>query len=312
MAGSRRRSVTVVAVALLLVAAGWVVPRWWVQVASPTPTPVPTAALESARAALPGLAVVEPLPLTEYEREFFGDPWADVDGNGCDTRNDVLGRWLTTQVRDPIVNCVVESGRLHDPYTGHVIDFRRGPSTSAAVQIDHVVALADAWRKGASHWLPGHALAFANDPANLIPVDGAANQAKGAADAAGWLPPNRGFRCAYVVQQILVKDAYGLGVSATELATLQEVLGGDCPVGASSARAAGAGHTEAVGEEVMSAARCPHCRSAPVASSHGHRVFGASQERRDARVPDRRHSRLQRHRPGDRPRVRVPAAAPPR
>ncbi|SEE85280.1 Protein of unknown function [Ruania alba] len=217
--------ITVVALAA---AVAWVFPRWWDQVAPMPPTPVARETLREARAALPELTVVEPLPLEDYDRRFFGDPWADVDGNGCDTRNDVLGLWLTDQVRDSTVPCVVESGTLHDPYTGHVIDFRRGPATSAAVQVDHVVALADAWRKGGREWAPERALAFANDPANLIPTDGAANQEKGADDAAGWLPPNEGFRCAYVAQQILVKDAYGLGIAPAELAALTEVLDGEC------------------------------------------------------------------------------------
>src|SRR5699024_10892595 len=94
-----------------------------------------------------------------------------------------------------------------------------------------VVALADAWRKGADVWPATLALAFANDPANLIAVDGPTNQDKGAADAAHWLPPDDRFHCAYAVQQILVKDAYAVGVSAEELGALTDVVH-TCPVGA--------------------------------------------------------------------------------
>ncbi|UFU03275.1 HNH endonuclease family protein [Ruania suaedae] len=281
----RPRAATVVLAVILAAATAYVAPHWWAQVAGPAPTPVARATLEAARTALPRLAVVEPLELEDYEREFFGPAWADVDGNGCDTRNDVLGTWLADQVRDPLVACVVESGRLHDPYTGHVIDFRRGPATSSAVQVDHVVALADAWRKGGHTWAPGYAQAFANDPANLIPVDGAANLDKGAADAAGWLPPNTGFRCAYVVQQILIKAAYGLGVSATELAALREVLAQRC----------GAAQADA----------CAGCRRTRITSDQHMSIGG----RESTDVPDRRDPGVQRHRSGDRPRVRVPAAA---
>jgi hypothetical protein len=110
---------------------------------------------------------------------------------------------------------VVLTGILDDPYGGATIDFVRGPD-SAAVQIDHVVALSDAWQKGAQQWSADTREEFANDPANLLAVDGPINQAKGAGDAATWLPPSTGYRCAYVAQQIRVKAAYGLWVTQAE------------------------------------------------------------------------------------------------
>ena len=179
--------------------------------------PVTAAELAAARAALDGLEVKGRAPRTGYEREVFGEAWADVDGNGCDTRNDVLARDLLDPVfRDGTTDCVVQSGTLQDPYGGERRAFLRGPETSPEVQIDHVVALADAWQKGAQDWDAVTRTAFANDPANLLAVDGDLNQAKGAGDAATWLPPHRPFRCRYVMRQVEVKAAYRLWVTAAE------------------------------------------------------------------------------------------------
>ena len=86
-----------------------------------------------------------------YDRDLFGFRQTDDDGNGCDVREDVLARDLT-DVRYRQHGCKVESGTLADPYTGKTIHFVRGARTSSAVQIDHVVALENAWRSGASTW----------------------------------------------------------------------------------------------------------------------------------------------------------------
>lgn len=150
----------------------------------------------------------------DYDRAAFGAAWADVDGNGCDTRNDVLRRDLLGAAVEAD-GCVVLSGVLLDPYTGGEIAFERG-SRSGDVQIDHVVALAAAWRTGASAWPPAVREAFANDPANLLAVAGATNEDKGASDAAEWLPPDPGYRCVYVLRQVRVKAAYGLAVTSDE------------------------------------------------------------------------------------------------
>ena len=183
--------------------------------------------LAAGRAALGSLAVRGRAPTTGYERERFGQAWADTDRNGCDTRNDVLRRDLVEAVTQ---DCVVLSGTLDDPYSGVLIPFARGPD-SAAVQIDHVVALSDAWQKGAQAWSAAQREAFANDPANLLAADGPANQEKGAGDAATWLPPNRGYRCVYALRQVRVKAAYGLWVTAAERDALERELG-RCVVGA--------------------------------------------------------------------------------
>lgn len=155
-------------------------------------------------------------PKTGYDRALFGQAWADVDRNGCDTRNDMLKRDLTAIAYTNSVPCKVQSGTLADPYTGTTISFLRGSATSSAVQIDHVVALSDAWQKGAQQLTTEQRMAFANDPLNLQATDGPTNMRKGAGDAATWLPPNKGFRCEYVARQISVKATYSLWVTRAE------------------------------------------------------------------------------------------------
>ncbi|MEP9395106.1 MULTISPECIES: HNH endonuclease family protein [Gordonia] len=175
-------------------------------------------------------------PKTGYSREQFGQSWTDDvnvdDGhNGCDTRNDILRRDLDDVVLKPGTNgCVVASGTLHDPYTGTSVPFIRGTTTSSEVQIDHVVALADAWQKGAQQLTPERRADFANDPRNLQATIGRVNQQKSAGDAATWLPPDTAYRCTYAARQIEVKAAYDLWVTAAERDALERILRG-CGVG---------------------------------------------------------------------------------
>ncbi|WP_432506689.1 HNH endonuclease family protein [Kineococcus arenarius] len=166
-------------------------------------------------------------PRTGYERDLFGTAWADVDANGCDTRNDVLRRDLTATVL-AAGGCTVLTGTLADPYSGRSIAFTRGVGTSDDVQIDHVVALSDAWQKGAQGWDTTTRLRFANDPLNLLAVDGPLNAQKGDGDAATWLPPNRTYRCAYVARQVAVKVRYRAWVTAAEKDAIAGVLD-TCP-----------------------------------------------------------------------------------
>jgi hypothetical protein len=187
----------------------------------------PTATVRPGRAVttLASLTVKGRAPKTGYDRALFGQAWADVDRNGCDTRNDVLRRDLTAYTLKAGTNgCLVLKGTLRDPYTGRTISFVRGPGTSTAVQIDHVVALSDAWQKGAQRWTTGRRTAFANDPLNLLAVDGPTNERKGDGDAATWLPPRKAFRCAYVARQIAVKKRYGLFVTAAERDAMVRIL----------------------------------------------------------------------------------------
>jgi Protein of unknown function (DUF1524) len=166
-------------------------------------------------------------PKTGYAREEFGSPWADVDRNGCDTRDDVLNRdLLAREWRPGTHGCVVVAGVLHDPYTGERLDFAK--ADAAAVQIDHVVSLSDAWQKGAAQWDARRRLAFANDPLDLLAVDGPTNEGKGDGDAATWLPPQRSYRCRFVARQVAVKAKWHLSVTPAEHDAIARVLS-RCP-----------------------------------------------------------------------------------
>ncbi|MFJ6419228.1 HNH endonuclease family protein [Paeniglutamicibacter sp. NPDC091659] len=167
---------------------------------------------------------------TGYDRDLFGAGWNDPDRNGCDARNDILGRDLQNVTAKPgTQGCVITSGTLQDPFTGQMIDFIRGQGTSTKVQIDHLVALSDAWQKGAQHMSPQERLAFANDPLNLLAVDGPSNASKGDGDAATWLPPKKGFRCDYVARQTAVKAKHGLWMTKAEHDVIQRILTIQCP-----------------------------------------------------------------------------------
>ncbi|WP_426767183.1 HNH endonuclease family protein [Pseudarthrobacter sp. 1G09] len=166
-------------------------------------------------------------PKTGYTRDEFGPAWADTDRNGCDTRNDILARDLTGETFKPgTSNCVVLTGTLADKYTGTTINFVRGQGTSSAVQIDHVVALSDAWQKGAQQLSADQRKELANDPLNLMAADGPTNGAKGDKDAATWLPPNKAFRCEYVTRQAAVKAKYHLWVTRAEHDAIGGILQG--------------------------------------------------------------------------------------
>ena len=187
------------------------------------------ASADSALDVLATIPVKGRAPKTGYSRDQFGQAWADTDRNGCDTRNDMLRRDLTDLALKPGTrDCVVLSGVLNDPYTAALINFLRGESTSAAVQIDHVVALSDAWQKGAQQLTASQRLSFANDPLNLLAVDGPSNQQKSDGDAATWLPANKSYRCDYVARQISVKSSYGLWVTRAEHDAMARILAG-CP-----------------------------------------------------------------------------------
>src|SRR5699024_10622550 len=207
--------------------------------ATSAPAPEPTASPEPAVPA-PSAAPIEPgaallaaqalpvkgrAPKTGYDRDLFGSGWVDVDRNGCDTRNDLLARDLTQVDTKPGTGgCVVLRGTLVDPYGGATLAFVRGNTTSTAVQIDHVVALSDAWQKGAQGWEAGVRVAFANDPLNLLAVDGPLNASKGDGDTATWLPPRKDVRCAYVARQVAVKAKYGAWVTQAERDAMVQVL----------------------------------------------------------------------------------------
>jgi hypothetical protein len=204
--------------------------------AVPTPTPpasrgtddlIAAAAPRTALALLGTLAVRGRAPKTGYSRAEFGAAWTDTDRNGCDTRDDILRRDLTgVTLRAGTHRCVVVAGTLAGPYTGRTISFAK--SDASAVQVDHVVSLSDAWQTGAQSWPAAKRLAFANDPLDLLAVAGSANAAKSDSDAASWLPPNKGYRCAMVARQTAVKAKYGLWVKPAERDAIARVLAA-CP-----------------------------------------------------------------------------------
>jgi hypothetical protein len=173
----------------------------------------------------------------DYRRDAFGDSWTDDNPapgghNGCDTRNDILDRDLVDKTYVSIKRCpnAVASGTLHDPYTNATVPFVRGAQVGAAVQIDHIVPLALAWDLGARSWTDDMRVRFANDPANLLAVDGPANQDKGDKEPATWMPPNHAFWCQYAVQFANVLRGYGLAVDAPSAAVLRDAAA-TCPTG---------------------------------------------------------------------------------
>jgi uncharacterized protein DUF1524 len=187
--------------------------------------PLETAARGTALAAVDSLTVKGRAPKTGYSRDRFGSPWADTDSNGCDTRDDILKRDLK-DVKFTGGSCKVSAGALEpDPYGGEDVTYARGRSL---VDIDHLVALSDAWQKGAKYWDAGKRIALANDPLNLLAVGAAPNRSKGDGDASTWLPPNKAYRCTYVAAQVAVKKKYGLWVTSAEKAAMKKTLSA-CP-----------------------------------------------------------------------------------
>ncbi|GBE64745.1 calcium-binding protein [Mycobacterium sp. MFM001] len=184
----------------------------------------------AASAKLAALPIKGRAPKTGYQRSLFGQAWSDdvtvtYGHNGCDTRNDILRRDLVEVELKPGSNgCTVLSGVLIDPYTGSTVEFHRGEGTSSRVQIDHVVALSDAWQKGAQQWDADKRRNFANDPANLQATTGSVNEQKGDGDAATWLPPNKSYRCTYVSRIVDVKATYGLWVTQAEHDAIAGIL----------------------------------------------------------------------------------------
>ncbi|MDY5152513.1 HNH endonuclease family protein [Actinobaculum suis] len=165
----------------------------------------------------------------DYDRAEFGlgHGWPDTDGDGCNERNEILGQQLQNpkywKGKNTPPHCVVGTGTLNDPYSGKKIHFNREKNPNS-VQIDHVVALYDAWEKGAAQWVPAKRFALATDPLNLLAVSGHENESKGHSDAASWLPPNTAFHCEYVSRQVAVKQKYEIAVTAEERAAMVEVL----------------------------------------------------------------------------------------
>lgn len=226
----RRRRIVLVAV-VLIGTLGWIVVKEWLNLPLMSPdsqsqqSELASSSGEVARDALATLPTKGRAPKTGYKRSQFGDGWAKA--GGCDTRNVILRRDLTNAVLGDD-NCKVQAGALSDPYTGQRIAFKRGANSSGAVQIDHVVALSNAWQTGAQQLSSEQRISLANDPLELLAVDGPANQQKGDGDAATWLPSNKPFRCQYIARQIAVKKKYSLWVTPPERTAMERILA-SCP-----------------------------------------------------------------------------------
>ena len=176
---------------------------------------------DDALTVLNSLSVKGRAAKTGYARTQF-PAWSDLNRNGCDTRNEILSRDLTAVVyKDGTRDCKVISGSLLDPYSGKVIIFS---STKSTIDIDHVVALSNAWQTGAAYFDKSKREEIANDPLNLLAVDSSLNRQKGDGDAATWLPPLKSYRCDYVARQIAVKAKYALWVTAPEKGAIVKIL----------------------------------------------------------------------------------------
>ena len=179
------------------------------------------AAPIDALVALNNLEVKGRAPKTGYARSQFPH-WSDPDRNGCDARNDTLKRDLTNiTYKAGTRECKVIAGQLLDPFSGKVITFS---PTKVVIDIDHVVALSNAWQTGAAYFDKGKRSQIANDPLNLLAVDSKLNRQKGDGDAATWLPPSKAFRCEYVARQVAVKAKYGLWVTKPEKVAIDKIL----------------------------------------------------------------------------------------
>ena len=197
--------------------------------ASSTSKPTPGAQLARQRLAA---LVVRPRPHgTEgYERDAFGSSWSDIDGNGCNQRDDVL-------LRDGVKGTVrvgeqgrcdhdVLAGTWVDPYTGRTLRFTdlKDLHQAQAIQIDHIVPLAEAWVSGAKSWSEDRRRQYANTLSVLLAVDGPTNESKGDDDPGAWRP-RKGFQCTYAVRWIAIKTTWHLAVDPSEVAALRQMLG---------------------------------------------------------------------------------------
>ncbi|WP_242670288.1 HNH endonuclease family protein [Mycobacterium decipiens] len=197
-----------------------------------------TAVDENIGALLAQLTVVDSLPnVTGYERGCsrsqacsFGPAWSDPsDHSACSTRDRILRVQLTDVVfAADLHECRIESGTLHDLYTGDVVHYSASGGT--AVHIDHLFAVHRAWNAGAWHWDQSRRAAFANDPVNLLAVSARANLSKGDAGL-DWLPPNQGYRCAYIARYLAVAVVYDLAITISD----RDVAQSQCPAGATIA-----------------------------------------------------------------------------
>lgn len=157
-----------------------------------------------------------------YDRDALFGGWTDDDGDGCDTRSEVLQRDSEVAVTFGS-GCTVATGRWTSPYDGAMW------TLASDVDIDHVVPLAEAWASGirADGWPASRRVAYANDLGydwSLLAVTDNVNQSKGDRDPAEWLPPSPEARCTYAVQWVSVKHRWDLSVDTSEQSALTSLL----------------------------------------------------------------------------------------
>lgn len=186
--------------------------------ATPTAETEPPAALD----VLENITIAEDHPMDGYDREtqFAPSGWTDTTGNGCTTREDILARDLdqNTIVTD---DCTVEYGQITDAYSGTTIEHNNG---SSQVDIEHVVAVGQAWRNGAHAWDNDTRQQFYQDQENLIAVSASENQAKGSKDASEYLPEDQSSYCQFAASTVYIKDKYDLNMNPAEHQTLEGIL----------------------------------------------------------------------------------------
>lgn len=183
----------------------------------------PTAADEhdSAFEVLQEITVVEDHPMNEYDRESFApNGWIDANSSGCTTREDILARDLN-ETSIALDSCTVEYGQTVGAYSGEQIEHVQG---SSEVDIEHVVAIGQAWRNGAHAWDETTRQEFYQDQENLIAVGSSQNQSKSDQDASEYLPPNQGVHCEFAATTVYIKDKYDLAMNATEHNVIAGIL----------------------------------------------------------------------------------------
>jgi hypothetical protein len=197
---------------------------------APTISPAPVGTELEARTQLRELRVAPRRPPIGYVRDAFGSAWLDIDGNGCNQRDDVLLRDAVTDTaryaQQARCDHDVLAGTWVDPYTGRTLSFTdlKDPRQAEAIQIDHLVPLAEAWASGASRWDDDRRKQFANDLAELLAVDGPTNASKGDDDPAAWRP-RKSFQCTYAVRWVGTKTRWSLAVDRPEKRALLQMLG---------------------------------------------------------------------------------------
>lgn len=191
---------------------------------------VPSSELSRARALIRKVKVAEPAPGRSYNRSAFGTAWTDDSDapwahDDCPTREQVLQRDMPDEAfrskPGDSLRCVVASGTLSDPYTGRKIVFTK--ERPQAVQVDHVIALSEAWQQGAWNWSRRQRVEYANDPLVLLAVDGPANVQKSDHGPAEWLPPNHGVWCALAVRRAQIELRFHLPATRLDKHTMMEV-----------------------------------------------------------------------------------------